>query len=298
MPVPGDVAALCAGAERAQRRLELAFFGGSFTCIGQERMRPLLEAAAPFLGHVITGIRISTRPDAVDGEILAFLRRYGVTAIELGAQSMDDRVLQLNGRGHTARQVEEAARRIREAGFELGLQMMLGLDGSTAEDDLDTARRLIACAPDTMRIYPTLVLRGTALERRMRAGRYRPLSLEEAVERTVGILELLDPYPGIRLIRIGLHPSASLEERLIAGPYHPAFRELCEGALMQQRLLGQIGRPAAGKTVLAAVAPGELSRMLGHRRCNALALRQQGVVLRVLEREGISPLHPQLVSIS
>lgn len=173
--------------------------------------------------------------------MLSLLKTRGVTAIELGAQSMSDAVLQKNGRGHSARDVAEAAERVRGFGFELGLQMMLGLDGAEESDDFVTARALIACRPDTVRLYPALVLRGTGLAERMQRGEYRPLTLEEGVRRTARVMELFGEAPDIRIIRVGLHPSRSLEEKLLAGPYHPAFRELCEGELMLFRLLRQIG---------------------------------------------------------
>lgn len=142
----------CAGAQ-------LAFFGGSFTAIDRAYMRELLDAAQPYLERgQIAGIRVSTRPDAVETDVLSLLKQSGVTAIELGAQSMDDRVLLQNGRGHTAREVESAARRIREMGFELGLQMMTGLPGDTPAGAENTLCQLLSLEPDTMRIYPTIVL--------------------------------------------------------------------------------------------------------------------------------------------
>lgn len=156
------------------RDTELAFFGGSFTAIERGYMISLLEAAQPFLGEGgFAGIRISTRPDAVDGEILRLLQQYSVTAIELGVQSMNDRVLRANSRGHTAQDVVQAVDRIRQAGFELGLQMMTGLYQSTVEDDWNTAQQIAALSPKTVRIYPTITIRGTELENLYRQGLYR-----------------------------------------------------------------------------------------------------------------------------
>ncbi|MCI8497730.1 MAG: radical SAM protein, partial [Clostridiales bacterium] len=150
---------------------QLAFFGGSFTAVPRDYMVSLLKAAAPFIGHDgFSGIRISTRPDAVDGETLNILQEYHVDAVELGAQSMDDRVLHLNARGHTAADVEQASRLIRENGFSLGLQMMTGLPGDSDKGAWETARRLASLQPDTMRIYPTLVLEGTPLAEWWREG--------------------------------------------------------------------------------------------------------------------------------
>lgn len=161
-PDAEDVRTVCeAFAQKDASRFEcaeLAFFGGSFTAIDRDYSDRLLNAAAPYVRNgVFAGIRVSTRPDCIDEEILAYLSGYGVTAIELGAQSMRGHVLQLNGRGHTPGDVEKAAQMIKAAGFSLGLQMMTGLYGADEQDDLYTARALAALEPDTMRIYPTLV---------------------------------------------------------------------------------------------------------------------------------------------
>ncbi len=190
---------------------EFAFFGGSFTAVPRAYMLALLQAVQPYLqSGAYNGIRISTRPDAVDAEILALLKQYGVTAIELGAQSMQDGVLRRNGRGHTARQVAEAAERISAAGFSLGLQMMTGLDGDTPVGCRETAVRLAALEPETMRIYPAIVMEGTELARRWRAGMYEPMSLECAVNLCADLLDFFEQRQ-IRVIRLGLHASPELE---------------------------------------------------------------------------------------
>ena len=162
---------------------EIAFFGGSFTAVDRSYMISLLEAAYPFVkSGKVRGIRCSTRPDAVDGEILDILESYGVTSIELGAQSMDDGVLAANRRGHTSAQVEEASAIVKERGFELGLQMMIGLYRSTPEKDMDTARRIIALAPKTARLYPTVILKNTRLGELFQSGDYIPYSFDTAAE--------------------------------------------------------------------------------------------------------------------
>ena len=251
---------------------EIAFFGGSFTAIGRERMTALLAAARRWVRRAgLRGIRVSTRPDAVDGEILSLLLRYGVTAVELGAQSMDDGVLRQNGRGHTARQVCEAAGRIREAGMELGLQMMTGLYASSDRQDWETARQLAALRPATVRVYPTVVLRGTELERRFRDGTYRPPALEETVALCAGLLRFFEGQ-GIRVIRLGLHASRSVEERMVAGGYHPALRELCEGRLYL-KAAGRLAPSGAGGVTLL-VRPDAVSKMTGQRRANIAALER------------------------
>ena len=248
---------------------ELAFFGGSFTAIDREYMVSLLEAAQPYLGRSVAGIRCSTRPDCIDSDVLGLLKRYGVTAIELGAQSMDDRVLSLNERGHTAAQVEEASRLIREHDIELGLQMMTGLYGDTDRGAVETARRLAALKPTTVRIYPTVVLRGTTLGQLFESGDYTPQTLEQAVEQCATLLEFFAGR-GIRVIRLGLHASPDVEENYLAGAYHPALRELCEGRIYLRRMLSGLKNSPEIKGF--AVHPTELSKALGQRRCNIAEL--------------------------
>ena len=178
---------------------EIAFFGGSFTMVEREYMLSLLEAAYGYVKEgLFAGIRISTRPDGINDEICGILRSYGVTAVELGAQSLDDRVLELNERGHTAKQVEDACKMIKAYGFELGLQMMTGLYGSGDEDSIETAKKIIALRPATVRIYPTVVLRGTKLDELMKAGIFTPKGVEETANENVilvgKIRELMQEY--------------------------------------------------------------------------------------------------------
>ena len=243
----------CAGAQ-------LAFFGGSFTAIDRAYMRELLDAAQPYLERgQIAGIRVSTRPDAVETDVLSLLKQSGVTAIELGAQSMDDRVLLQNGRGHTAREVESAARRIREMGFELGLQMMTGLPGDTPAGAENTLCQLLSLEPDTMRIYPTIVLEGTLLAEQYLSGTYLPQLLEEAVSLCASLL-LRCEEAGVPVIRLGLHAGGDVEKGYIAGPWHPAFRELCEGEIYYQNALYALREclPEGSKAALR-VAPDRKS---------------------------------------
>lgn len=294
VPTPQDVRRACSAAvaHRTADRLELAFFGGSFTCVDETIREALLDAAQEFLGRGIDAIRISTRPDAVGDAMLAHLKRRGVGAVELGAQSMDDAVLKKNLRGHTAQTVREGAARVREHGFELGLQMMIGLDGESGRGAEETARALCACRPDTARIYPALVLKNTALAERMKQGRYRPLSLDEAVGQAARAYEIFE-RERVRVIRMGLHHTETLAEEVLAGPVHPAFGELCLSRLMLDRLLARAqGRPPGRLTV--SVHPQDVSRMNGQRRCNAVALGKMGYTLCVQPNASAAPLHPEL----
>ncbi len=295
-PTPEDVEKLCreATALDSDRELELAFFGGSFTAIDRDYMISLLEAAAKFAGKGICGIRMSTRPDAVGEEMLTLLKNYPVTAIELGAQSLCDRVLEKNRRGHTAADVIEASERIKRFGFELGLQMMIGLDGETEQDCCDTAMKIIECRPDTVRIYPTIAIEGTELGARVKRGEYQPLSLQEGVRRTTRVMELFGQYaPDIRIIRVGLHPSKELEEKMLGGPYHPAFRELCESEIMLNRLFAQLEKLPKGEYHVA-VHPRDISRMSGQHKCNLKKLSYLGYGIRMISDQSCKPLYPQL----
>ena len=264
---------------------EIAFFGGSFTAIDRPQMEALLNAAFPFVdGKKITGIRCSTRPDAVDREVLQVLKAYGVTSVELGAQSMDDTVLSLNHRGHTAKDVVTAATLIRQSGLELGLQMMTGLYGATKESDRLTARRLTELAPDTVRIYPALVLENTRLAQLYREGKYIPPTLEDTVDLCAELLEEFERH-GIRVIKLGLH--ADSVSQVVAGPAHPALRELCESTIYYKKakqLLGSIG----GRAILR-VHPSCLSKMIGQRRQNLARLAQDGWLVTVVGDDSLLP---------
>ncbi|MEF9975758.1 MAG: radical SAM protein [Oscillospiraceae bacterium] len=233
-PQPLEVTALCEEfLPQNGENTEIAFFGGSFTAIEPVYREALLRAAYPFVqkGRAM-GIRISTRPDAIDADILAQLKAYGVTAIELGAQSMDDEVLKLNRRGHTADDVRRASAEIKAAGFELGLQMMPGLygEGNPRESAVDTMTKLLACAPATMRIYPAVTLEGTHLAQLYKEGLYTPLTIEKAADISAELL-LMCEAADVRVIRMGLAADEGLKGKVLAGPYHPAFRQLCESEI-------------------------------------------------------------------
>lgn len=276
-PTPGDVdrAARIAADSLGERRgeAEIAFFGGSFTAIERGYMVSLLEAAAQTVERYgFRGVRCSTRPDAVDEEVLDVLKAYRVTAVELGAQSMDDGVLAANRRGHTAADTERAAALIRGRGFELGLQMMTGLYTDTPEKAVETAGKLIALGPATVRVYPTIVLAGTELARRFEAGEYRPQTLDEAVELCARLLGMFQ-RAGAAVIRMGLHPGPELERKMLAGPYHPAFRQMVESRLFLARLEQALDGPGRYRV---CVNPRDISTALGQKRANADKLREAG----------------------
>ena len=269
---------------------EIAFFGGSFTAIPREEMTALLKAAQPFAARC-GGIRISTRPDCIDPEVLTVLRQYGVKVIELGVQSMDDAVLAANDRGHTAADVLRASRLIREAGFQLGWQIMPGLYQSTPAAEEKTMQQVLAVQPEMLRIYPVVILRGTRLAELYAAGAYVPYTMEQMLDMTAAML-LTCYRHGIPVIRCGLHASEFVERDAVGGFYHPAFRELCESRIYRREMARQLG---AGQTeAVFAVCPSHLSRAAGHKRENIRFFRAQGITLRVRADADVPAYEPRL----
>lgn len=248
---------------------ELAFFGGSFTAIDINYQKQLLETGYKHIKNGnISGIRISTRPDAINTEILSMLKSYGVTAIELGAQSMCDDVLMANNRGHLSEDIEKASKLIKDFKFSLGLQMMTGLYMDNNEKDIYTAKKIIDLRPDTVRIYPTIVLEGTRLSDLVKEGEFIPPSLEETVDLVVKLLGMFKGE-GITVIRTGLHTID--ENAYVAGPWHPAFKELCESRIFRNKILEH---PKGKYTIL--VNPRDVSKVIGQKKENILFLKEKG----------------------
>lgn len=274
---------------------EIAFFGGSFTAIDRAYMLSLLDATAPYIDR-FKGIRISTRPDRIDDEILSLLRGYHVTSIELGAQSMSDAVLSENDRGHTSADVENASRLIRSYGFELGLQMMTGLYKSSDELDIYTALRFIDLRPDTVRIYPTIVMSGTRLGELYQAGLYQPQTLDGAVSLCARLIPMFESS-GARVIRVGLHDTDTLRRDMLAGPYHPSFRELCESRVMLSRVSELLDSKPSG-LYRVAVNPRSRSKLVGNKKSNLVALWERGYTLDIIEDDRLSPSDVSLLDIN
>jgi len=248
--------------------VQLAYFGGNFTGISMTEQEQYLSLVTPFIeSGEIKGIRLSTRPDYIDDGILSMLRSHHVTSIELGAQSMNDDVLRQARRGHTVRDTEIAAQKILRQGFELGLQMMIGLPGDTRERSVETANGIIALGASDTRIYPTLVIKGTVLEKLYLQGKYSPLGLEEAVERCAEIMPLFEKA-GVNILKVGLHPSDGLMsgEDLVAGPFHPSFRELVETKIWEKALAVLVHKK--GSLIEIQVAPGQLNPAVGYQGSN------------------------------
>ena len=260
------------------RPVHAAFYGGSFTALPVEKQKSYLEAVRPFIlsGH-IKGVRLSTRPDNISREILALLKEYHVQTVELGVQSMDDHVLTLSGRGHSAADTVSAVKLLREYGFTIGLQVMPGLPGESAEGFIGTVDKTIALKPAFVRIYPALVIKDTALEELYKTGQYAPLPLDKAVSLCKDAL-LRFEEAGIEVIRIGLQPTEELEKpgTIIAGPYHPAFRQVVESSILldsMKALLANV-KPSYSE-VKVLIHPRDLSAAVGRRRSNIECLKDQ-----------------------
>lgn len=247
---------------------ELAFYGGSFTAMPGHIQEGLLSAAEGYLRRGQLGsVRISTRPDAINEEVCKRLKGYGVSTVELGCQSLDNAVLQLSGRGHTAKDTHRAVALLKEYGFSVILQMMTGLPGDDGKASRETAEKIIALRPDGIRIYPTVVLRGTKLEAMMNAGEYHPHTVEEAVE------VCADIYPrfleeNIPVIRVGLNPTEDLSGgEAVAGAYHPALGEKVLSRIYRRRA-EELLFEFAGDRAILSVHPNRVSVMVGHKREN------------------------------
>ena len=265
------------------RRIEAAFFGGSFTGIPINEQSELLAAANEYLKKGdIDGIRLSTRPDYIDKEILDNLLKYGVTTIELGVQSMDDSVLKSSNRGHTREDVINAVKLIKEYPFTLGLQMMTGLYKDTEQYCIDTAKEFIALHCDTVRIYPTVILKNTELGRLHESGVYDSFTFEQTTRLCARLLDMFNKA-GVAVIRMGLHASRDVEQEMIGGVYHPALREIAESILYLEKMNAVC--EDGGKYVFYT-DKRNISKIIGQGGANRNALSQRGISFKIKEEKG------------
>jgi histone acetyltransferase (RNA polymerase elongator complex component) len=261
-----------------QEPAQVAFYGGSFTALSTEVQKSYLDACRPFIASGrIKGIRLSTRPDCISREILALLRDRQVETIELGVQSMDDSVLMRSGRGHTAADTIHAVTLLREQGFTIGLQLMPGLPGDAAATFMATVNSVIRMRPAFVRIYPALVLKETPLEALYCSGQYAPLSLDEAIQWCRNAF-LQFARSGIAVIRMGLQPTEELQKpgTILAGPYHPAFRQLVDSSILLDRMRAALQQraPAAGPACFLC-HPSDVAAAIGQKRSNISALKKE-----------------------
>lgn len=275
-------AALRAALPHCTGSAEAAFYGGSFTAMAPAYQQSLLNAVQPFLEDgSVSSIRISTRPDAVDAAALERLRRAGVRTIELGCQSMDPDVLRCSGRGHGREAVFHAAEAVRRGGFRMILQMMTGLPGDTEQSALRTARTLADLRPDGVRIYPTVVVRGTELHRRYLEGTYRPQTVEDATELCAKLLPIFLEAE-IPILRIGLQATEELRAGgAVAGAYHPALGELVRSRVYRRRACELLSAQTGRTAVTLGVAPNRVSLMVGQKRCNLIWLQERFSITRI-----------------
>ncbi len=262
--------------DKESTETEVAFFGGSFTGIDRSDMLYLLETAHKYIeSGEIKSIRLSTRPDYIDVEILSILKKYGVKTIELGLQSMDDAVLSVTKRGHTSKCAVESCKLIKQEGFTLIGQMMIGLPGSNLEKELHTAN-LICELCDGARIYPTVVLRETELCQMAKTGGYKPLTLEDAIMRTGEALAVFADK-GKQVIRIGLQSGDELYDPdvVYGGDYHPAIGELAENYVFYKKICEKIEKEkldVSGKTLVIYCPIGCTSKVIGQKKSNKIKL--------------------------
>lgn len=278
--------------DKENAQIEIAFFGGSFTAIEEERQEELLQVASEFVkSGQVESIRVSTRPDAIDKNILKRLKKYKVKTIELGVQSSNNYILKRINRGHTFEDVKRAAKLIRWNGFRLGVKMMVGLPESTTIDEINTAKELIKLKPKMVRIYPVLVIKNTPLEKELEKGTYKPLTVVQAVEVCKEIVRLFHDK-NIDIIRIGLQPTDEISEpgseksEVVAGPYHPAFRQLVESAMWYDAIVGKIKRlNVKVKEVEVTVNPVDANNVIGHKKENVKNLKELYDVNLVLKQD-------------
>lgn len=259
--------------------IEIAFFGGSFTGIDRDEQIKFLKIANEYIDNgPVTSIRISTRPDYINDDILSYLKFYKVSTIELGVQSLDNDVLEKSSRGHSVEDVLKSSRNIKENGFVLGIQTMIGLPGDDFEKAIETAKKVVKLAPQIVRIYPTLVIKDTYLEKNYKMGLYSPLSTENAVDLCARLLDIYESN-SINVIRVGLQPTDSICDGgdVIAGPFHPAFRQLVdskralnaiERIIVENKLINQ-------KSLVILAEEADISDIIGQRKSNIKYLKEK-----------------------
>lgn len=274
VPTPAQVAEALDGMLPPHGEGEVAFYGGSFTLLEASLQEDYLNCIQPFIrAGRVAGIRVSTRPDGCGVDRIARLQQGGVTTVELGCQSFCDEVLLRAKRGHDAAAPARSVTLLRHAGFRVGLQLMPGLPGGSADEARRSLATALALEPDFLRIYPAVVLAGTALEDLWRQGEYVPLSLDDAVELCSELLWYCHDR-AVPVIRLGLQASTELDggSVVMAGPYHPAFGQLVRSRLWRRAMeLAALEKDA--RRVLVAFA--DLSDALGHRRSNGDYLQRR-----------------------
>jgi len=271
------------------RIINIAFFGGSFTGISVDLQEQYLKEAFGFVeNRGISGIRLSTRPDYINGPVLELLKKYGVTTIELGVQSTCSEVLNKSGRGHTFEDIENASNLIGKYGFELGLQMMIGLPEDNYERSIQTANDIVSLGARNTRIYPAVVVKGTILEKLYQEGKYIPLSLKQAVEWTKDIVYIFEKN-NVSIIKIGLHPSEELVigKSLTAGPFHASFKEMVMTKIWEEIIDTELKDITSNK-IKISVSNKQIQYAIGYKQTNKKQLISRGYNVRFAGNSGFS----------
>jgi histone acetyltransferase (RNA polymerase elongator complex component) len=261
---------------KTRTQVQVAFFGGSFTCLPEGEQKVLLSAVQPYIekGKVDT-IRLSTRPDCIDPAVCELLKEYNVGVVELGAQSFSDKILQKSLRGHTSEHIHNAFRLLKKSGMAVGLQLMPGLPGETSASFLQGINQVISLKPDFVRLYPALVVKDSGLEELYRTKQYRPLSLGKAIALTARCFQKLTEA-GIEVVRMGLQPSESLEKSVVAGPYHPAFGELVQSRLWLKKLRARLVLLGSQEKLHIHISHRDISAVVGMKKRNTIRLEELG----------------------
>jgi histone acetyltransferase (RNA polymerase elongator complex component) len=253
----------------SESEIEVGFFGGSFTGIPIKQQLEYLTEVKPFIDKgIVQSIRISTRPDYISESNLHLLKTNNVKTIELGAQSLDNEVLKISKRGHTVEDVENASRLIKSFGFDLGLQMMIGLPGDNPTKSIATAKKIAELKADNTRIYPTIVIKGTYLEELYNHGEYKALSLEECISTLKLLIPVFDDAQ-VKILRVGLHPSKDLQlGAYIAGPFHPSLRELVETEIWKDKFEVIIHKADSQSNLIVSVSKKQFNFAIGFKSKN------------------------------
>ncbi|HBF3430730.1 TPA: radical SAM protein [Clostridioides difficile] len=268
--------------------VEIAFFGGSFTAIDIDIQKSLLSVSKEYVEKgLVKDIRMSTRPDCIDEDILSMLKEYKTSIIELGVQSLDEKVLLDSIRGHQSEIVYKSSKMIKNSGIKLGLQMMIGLPADTEEKCIFTAKKFVELKPDCVRVYPTLVVKDTGLEKLMEQNKYNPFTLEESVNIVKKVLVLFY-VNNINVIRVGLQATDDIQigKAVLAGPYHPAFRELVEADMIKDYLEFVILQNKNIKQMLVKSNKKNISKIIGNKKTNVKYMEEKfGVLLKTQESD-------------
>ena len=269
------------GHSRNRSEVQVAFYGGSFTCLPVERQISLLGAVQQFIQSKDVGsIRLSTRPDCINEEVCDLLLENGVKTVELGVQSLDDHVLTASNRGHSCEDSLLAAGILKKKGLQLGVQLMPGLPGETTVSFFKSLRQVIEIKPDFVRLYPTLVIRGAGLAREYKKGNYEPMTMNRAIALCCSAKERLE-LAGIKIMRMGLQASETLEKELLAGPYHPSFGELVATRYWFRRVRALLAACSPGEKLHLLISDRDISAFVGQKRINIKRLQQLGLEKRL-----------------